>query len=70
VSVSFLKTVCRCDESCRTLKSIAAFSEQRAKRSTIERTRKKQRDADEIKRWERELKMGYEHVSVVATPVI
>jgi hypothetical protein len=70
VSVSFLETVCGCNEWCRTVRGIAAFSEQRAKRSTIERTRKKQRDADEIKRWERELNMGYEHVSVVAAPVI
>jgi hypothetical protein len=57
-----------CDERRRTLKGIAAFSEKRAKRSTIERTRKKQVDADEIKKWEKELDTGYEHVSGISTP--
>jgi hypothetical protein len=55
---------------CRTLKRIAAFSERRAKRSIIERARKKQRDADEINKWEKELKMTYECVSVMATYAI
>jgi hypothetical protein len=36
----------------------------------IERARKKQRDADEIKTWEKELTMGYERVSMLATPAI
>jgi hypothetical protein len=49
----------------RTLKRIAAFSEKRAKRSTIERARKKQRDADEIKTWEKELEIAYGRVSVM-----
>jgi hypothetical protein len=70
VSESFSETVCGCDERRRTLKSIAAFSEKRAKRSTIERARKKQVDADEIKTREKELNTGYERVSVVATPTI
>jgi hypothetical protein len=52
------------------LKSVAAFSEKRAQRSTIERVVKKRRDADEIKRWEKELKMGYERVSVAAIPIV
>jgi hypothetical protein len=55
------------DERRRTLKNIAAFSEERAKRSTFERTRKKQSDADEIKRWEKELRMAYERFSVAKT---
>jgi hypothetical protein len=48
----------------RTLKGIAAFSEERAKRSTFDRARKKQSDADEIKKWEKELKMAFERFSV------
>jgi hypothetical protein len=68
VSVSFAETVYKCDEGSRTLKGIAAFSEKRAKRSRIERTRKKRRDADDIKTWEKELDTGYEHVSGMATP--
>jgi hypothetical protein len=65
VSVSFSETVCGCDECRRTLKGIAAFSEKRAQRSMIERARKKQRDADEIKKWEKELDMVYERFSVI-----
>jgi hypothetical protein len=48
----------------RTLKGITAFSEERAKRSTFDRARKKQSDADEIEKWEKELKMVYERFSV------
>jgi hypothetical protein len=55
------------DERRRTLKNIAMFSEERAKRSTLERTRKKQSDADEIKKWEKELRMAYERFSVTKT---
>jgi hypothetical protein len=70
VSEPFSGTIFGCDERCRTLESIAAFSEKRAKRSRIERTRKKRRDADEIKTWEKELKMYYERVSMLATPAV
>jgi hypothetical protein len=55
------------DERRRTLKNIAAFTEERAKRSTFKRTRKKQSDADEIKKWEKELRMAYERFSVAKT---
>jgi hypothetical protein len=70
VSVSFSETACGCDEHSRILKGIAAFSEKRVKRSTFERKRKKQRDADEIQTWDKELEMGYERVSMIATPGI
>jgi hypothetical protein len=70
VILSFSETLCGFDEYCRTLKSVAAFSEKRAQRSTIERALKKQVDADDTKRWEKELKMGYERVSVMATFVL
>jgi hypothetical protein len=53
-----------------TLKRIVAFSEKRARRSTIKRARKKQKDADEIKTWKKELEMAYERVSVMATPAV
>jgi hypothetical protein len=55
---------------CRTLKRIAAFSEKRAKRSTIKRAHKKHKDADEIKKWEKDLGMVYERVSVMTTHAI
>jgi hypothetical protein len=64
VSVSFSEPVCGCDDRRRTLKGIAAFSEKRAQRSMIERARKKQVDADEIKTWDKELHMAYERFSV------
>jgi hypothetical protein len=48
----------------RTLEKIVAFSEDRANRSFFERVRKKESDADEIKRWEKELEMAYERFSV------
>jgi hypothetical protein len=48
----------------RVLKSIAAFSEERANRSFLERARKKESDADEIKKWKKELEMAYERFSV------
>jgi hypothetical protein len=48
------------------LKNIAAFSEERAKRSAFERARKKQSDADEIKGLEKELRMAYERFTVTA----
>jgi hypothetical protein len=63
VSVFFSETVSRCDDRCRTLKSIAAFFENRAQRSTIKRAHE-QSDADEIKTWEKELHMAYERFSV------
>jgi hypothetical protein len=64
VSVSFSETVLRCDDHCRTLKSIAAFFEMRAKKSTIKRAHE-QSDADEIKKWQEELHMAYERCSVI-----
>jgi hypothetical protein len=48
----------------RTLKSIAAFSKERAERSTLERLRKKQNDADDIKKWEKELTRAFERFTV------
>jgi hypothetical protein len=48
----------------RVLNSIAAFSEERANRSFFERERKKEGDADEIKKWKKELDMAYERYSV------
>jgi hypothetical protein len=48
----------------RVLNSIAAFSEERANRCFFDRARKKESDADEIKRWKKELKMAYERFSV------
>jgi hypothetical protein len=51
----------------RTLKNIAAFSEERAKRTTLEQARKKQSDADEIKRWEKELTRSFERFGVAKT---
>jgi hypothetical protein len=49
----------------RTLKSIAAFSKQRAKRHIFERAHKKQRDADKIQKLETDLEMAYDRVSVI-----
>jgi hypothetical protein len=54
----------RCDVCYRTLKGIAAFSEERANRTAFERARKKQSDADGIKKWQKELIMAYERFSV------
>jgi hypothetical protein len=64
VSVSFVETVFGCDERCRTLENIAAFSEKRAQRSTIERAHE-QSDTDEINTWEKELDMAIERLSVI-----
>jgi phosphoglycolate phosphatase-like HAD superfamily hydrolase len=46
------------------LKSIAAFTKERAERSTFDRIRKKQSDADDIKKWEKELTRAIERFSV------
>jgi hypothetical protein len=48
----------------RTLDNIVAFSEKRANRSFLERARKKESDADKIKKLEKELEMAYERFSV------
>jgi hypothetical protein len=48
----------------RILENIAAFSEKRANRSFFERARKKESDAEKIKKWEKELEMAYERFSV------
>jgi hypothetical protein len=47
-----------------TLKSIAAFTKERAERSTFGRIRKKQIDADDIRRWEKELTRAFELFTV------
>jgi hypothetical protein len=70
VSGSFPDTELGCDMRRRTLRKIAAFSRQRAERWTFERALKKQRDADEIKRWEQELNLVYERFSVIRTPAM
>jgi hypothetical protein len=46
------------------LKSIAAFTKERAERSTFDRIRKKQSDADDIKKWDKELTRAFERFSV------
>jgi hypothetical protein len=46
------------------LKSIEDFTKEMAERSWVDRTRKKQSDADAIKDWERELSRAFEHFSV------
>jgi hypothetical protein len=46
------------------LQTIAAFTKERAERSTCDRIRKKQSDADEIKKWDKELTRAYERFSV------
>jgi hypothetical protein len=46
------------------LESIAAFTKERAERSTFDRIRKKQSDADDIKKWEKELTRAFERFSV------
>jgi hypothetical protein len=48
----------------RILESIAAFTKERVERSTFDRIRKKQSDADEIKKWDKELTRAYERFSV------
>jgi hypothetical protein len=48
----------------RTLKSIAGFTKEMAGRSTFDRMRKKQSDADAIKNWEKELTRAFERFSV------
>jgi hypothetical protein len=48
----------------RILENIAAFSEKRVNRSFFERVRKKESNADKIKKWEKELEMAYERFSV------
>jgi hypothetical protein len=48
----------------RTLESIAAFTKKRAERSTFDRIRKKQNDADDIKKWDKELTRAFERFSV------
>jgi hypothetical protein len=56
----------RLDFDCRILESIAAFTKERAERSSFYRARKKQSDADEIKKWDKELSRAYERFSVGA----
>jgi hypothetical protein len=46
------------------LKSIAAFAKEMAERSRFNRIRKKQSDADDIKKWEKELTRAFERFSV------
>jgi hypothetical protein len=46
------------------LKSIAAFTKEMAERSWVERIRKKQSDADDIKKWEKELTRAFELFTV------
>jgi hypothetical protein len=48
----------------RTLESIAAFTQERAGRSRFDQMRKKQSDADDIKKWEKQLTRAYERFSV------
>jgi hypothetical protein len=48
----------------RILKRIAAFSEERASRSLGSRMFKKQSDADDIKKWEKEITRAYENFNV------
>jgi hypothetical protein len=47
------------------LGSIAAFTKERVERSTWDRIRKKQSDADDIKKWDKELTRAYERFNVV-----
>jgi hypothetical protein len=49
---------------CRTLKSLAKFAQKRAERSPIRRTLRKHKDAEELKKWEAELKRAYERFTV------
>jgi hypothetical protein len=46
------------------LESIAAFTKERVERSTWDRVRKKQSDADDIKKWKEELTRAYERFNV------
>jgi hypothetical protein len=55
---------CSYSHLCRTLESIAAFSKERAQRSTLSRITKKQNDVDDIKKWEKELTRAYERFNV------
>jgi hypothetical protein len=48
----------------RILETIAAFTKERVERSTWDRILKKQSDADEIKKWDKELTRAYERFSV------
>jgi hypothetical protein len=48
----------------RVLKSIAAFKKEMAERSRFDRIRKKQSDADEIRKWDKELTRAFERFSV------
>jgi hypothetical protein len=52
------------DVLCRALKNIAALLKERAKRSIPEQAHK-QSDADEIKKWEKQLDMAYERFNVI-----
>jgi hypothetical protein len=56
--------VSRPDFDCRILESIAAFTKERVERSTWDRVRKKQSDADDIKKWDKELTRAYERFNV------
>jgi hypothetical protein len=62
--------VSRPDLDHSTLKSIAVFTKERAERSTFDRIRKKQSDADDIKKWEKELTRAFERFSVCFVPML
>jgi hypothetical protein len=48
----------------RVLKDIAAFSEDRVRRKTYQLALRKQSDAEEIKKWDKELTRAYERFNV------
>jgi hypothetical protein len=64
VSTAFPDTGIASDVRRRVLKNIAAFMEERTKKSIPERAHK-QSDADKIKKWEIELDMAYERFNVI-----
>jgi hypothetical protein len=48
----------------RVLEDIKLFSEERSKRGAVLRKFKKQSDADDIKKWDQELRRAYERFNV------
>jgi hypothetical protein len=64
VNTSFPDTAFGSDVRYKILENIATFTEKRSKWSFFKRARKKQSDADEIKKWEKELEMAYERFGV------
>jgi hypothetical protein len=46
---------------------IAAFAKERSERSKLKRLRTKQSDADDIKKWEKELHRAFERFNVRKT---